>query len=126
MTATEKRIQRIARLKARLQKEKTLLGISERKARNGRLVIFGVYLEKVFKAADSAGRERIETSMREHLTGRNLERALDGLTHLRKEVRPNTLTELNAETIDAINEPIEGREGANSVEEFAKAMKRNG
>lgn len=36
------------------------------------------------------------------------------------------LTTLNAKTIAAINEPIEGREVAHSVDEFIEAMQLNG
>lgn len=82
LTTEEKRRQRIAQLKAKLQKEEARQNEEERKQRNGQLIAFGVYIEEFFKSADQDGKKRLENSIKEHLTGRNLERALNGLQRL--------------------------------------------
>lgn len=82
LTTEEKRRQRIAQLKAKLQKEEARQNEEERKQRNGQLIAFGVYIEEFFKSADQDGKKRLESSIKEHLTGRNLERALNGLQRL--------------------------------------------
>lgn len=82
MTTKEKRLNRIAQLKARLQKEEAKLRTSQRKERTGQLVSWGVMVEEIFKAADEAGRQRLIESAQKHLTERNLERALAGFSRL--------------------------------------------
>lgn len=59
LTTEERRLQRIAQLKARLQKEEARLADSERKKRTGQLVSWGVMVEEIFKSADEAGRQRL-------------------------------------------------------------------
>lgn len=81
-TPEERRLQRIAQLKAKLQKEEALLSKGKRKERDGQLIAFGVYVEEFFKSADPEGRRRLEESIKKHLSGRNLERALAGMTRL--------------------------------------------
>lgn len=81
-TPEERRLQRIAQLKARLQKEEARLSREKRKERDGQLIAFGVYVEEFFKSADIDGRKRLEESINKHLSGRNLERALAGLARL--------------------------------------------
>lgn len=85
LTPRQKRLRRIQQLEAQLAQEKSRLNTADRKIRNGQLVVFGVYVEEVYKAADEAGRKRIEDSIRKHLTGRNLDRALEGIARLREE-----------------------------------------
>lgn len=83
MTTEERRLKRIAQLKAKLQKEEARQTQSERKKRDGQLVAFGVYVEEFFKIADEDGRKRLEESIKKHLSGRNLERAIEGLQRLK-------------------------------------------
>ena len=81
-TPEERRLQRIAQLKAKLQKEEARLSNDKRKERDGQLIAFGVYVEELFKSADMDERNRLEESMKKHLSGRNLERALAGLSRI--------------------------------------------
>jgi len=83
LTTEERRLKRIAQLKAKLQKEEARQTQSERKKRDGQLVAFGVYVEEFFKTADEDGRKRLEESIKKHLSGRNLERATEGLQRLK-------------------------------------------
>lgn len=83
LTTEERRLKRIAQLKAKLQKEEARQTQSERKKRDGQLVAFGVYVEEFFKTADEDGRKRLEESIKKHLSGRNLERAIEGLQRLK-------------------------------------------
>lgn len=83
LTTEERRLKRIAQLKAKLQKEEARQNQIERKSRTGQLVAFGVYVEEFFKTADEDGRKRLEESMKKHLSGRNLQRALAGLQRLK-------------------------------------------
>ncbi|WP_280120297.1 hypothetical protein [Sangeribacter muris] len=82
LTTEERRLQRIAQLKARLQKEEARLADSERKKRTGQLVSWGVMVEEIFKSADEAGRQRLIESAKKHLKDRNLQRALEGFSRL--------------------------------------------
>ena len=82
VTPEERRLQRIAQLKAKLQKEEARLSNDKRKERDGQLIAFGVYVEELFKSADMDERNRLEESMKKHLSGRNLERALAGLSRI--------------------------------------------
>lgn len=82
LTQVEKRKNRIAQLKALLQQEEAKQHQEERKKRTGQLVAFGVYLEAFFKASDDEARKQLEESIKKHLSGRNLERALEGIKRL--------------------------------------------
>lgn len=82
LTQEEKRLKRIAQLKAMLQQEEAKQNQEERKRRTGQLVAFGVYIEAFFKTSDDEARKRLEESIKKHLSGRNLERALDGIKRL--------------------------------------------
>ena len=84
LTQIEKRKNRIAQLKALLQQEEAKQHQEERKQRTGQLVAFGVYVEEIFKASDDEARKQLEESIKKHLSGRNLERALDGIKRLSK------------------------------------------
>lgn len=88
LTTEEKRLKKIAQLKARLQKEESRLASDRRKERDGQLVAWGVYVEAFYKSADEAGRQRLEESVKKTLTGRNLERAFSGFSRL-KEAKEN-------------------------------------
>lgn len=81
-TPEERRLQKIAQLKAKLQKEEARLSKDKRKERDGQLIAFGVYVEEFFKSADIDGKKCLEESIKKHLTGRNLERALAGLVRM--------------------------------------------
>ena len=82
LTQEEKRLKRIAQLKAMLQQEEAKQNQEEHKRRTGQLVAFGVYIEEFFKTSDDEARKRLEESIKKHLSGRNLERALDGIKRL--------------------------------------------
>ena len=82
LTTEERRKQKIAQLKAQLQKEESRLNKDKRKERDGQLIAFGVYVEEFFKSTDIDGRTRLEESIKKHLSGRNLERALAGLARM--------------------------------------------
>ena len=82
LTTEEQRLQRIAQLKARLQKEEARLADSERKKRTGQLISWGVMVEEIFKSTDEAGRQRLIESAKKHLNDRNLQRALEGFSRL--------------------------------------------
>ena len=84
LTQEEKRLKRLAQLTAMLQQEEAKQNQEERKRRTGQLVAFGVYVEELFKASDDEARKQLEESIKKHLSGRNLERALDGIKRLSK------------------------------------------
>ncbi|MFR1480158.1 MAG: hypothetical protein ACLSB9_33065 [Hydrogeniiclostridium mannosilyticum] len=84
LTQEEKRLKRIAQLKAMLQQEEAKQNQEERKRRTGQLVAFGFYIEEFFKTSDDEAKKRLEESIKKHLSGRNLERALDGIKRLSK------------------------------------------
>ena len=81
-TPEERRLQKIAQLKAKLLKEEARLSRDKRKERDGQLIAFGVYVEEFFKSADIDEKKRLEESVKKHLKGRNLDRALAGLARL--------------------------------------------
>ena len=82
ITTEERRLQRIAQLKAKLQKVEARLADSARKKRTGQLISWGVLIEEIFKSADEAGRQRLIESAKKHLKDRNLDRALQGFDRL--------------------------------------------
>jgi hypothetical protein len=82
LTTEERRLQRIAQLKAKLQKEEARLSQDKRKERNGQLVAFGVLVEELFKAGDEAARQKWIDGAKKHLKDRNLERVLAGFQRL--------------------------------------------
>lgn len=84
LTTEERRKQKIAQLKARLQKEESRLNQSQRKERNGQLIALGVLVEEVFKAGDEAGRQKLIESAKKHLKDRNLTRAFAGFERLKR------------------------------------------
>lgn len=85
ITTEERRLQRIAQLKAKLQKEEARLADNARKKRTGQLISWGVMVEEIFKSADDAGRQRLIESAKKHLKERNLKRALEGFSRLGEE-----------------------------------------
>lgn len=89
LTARQKQVERINQLRAKLERAQNRLTSADRKARNGQLIVFGVYLEEVYKKANKERRKRIDDSIKEHLTGRNLARALEGIARLKEESVPN-------------------------------------
>lgn len=82
LTTEERRKQKIAQLKAKLQNEEARFNKDKRKERDGQLIAFGVYVEEFFRGTDVDGKKRLEESIKKHLAGRNLERALAGLARL--------------------------------------------
>lgn len=84
LTTEERRKQKIAQLKARLQKEESRLNKDKRKERDGQLIAFGVMVEEVFKVADDAGRQKLIETAKKHLKDRNLTRAIAGFERLKE------------------------------------------
>ena len=84
LTTEQKRAQRIAQLRARLQKEEAKQAEVHRKKRDGQLFSWGIMVEEIFKSeiADEAGRQRLIDSAKRHLKEKNLQRALEGFTRL--------------------------------------------
>lgn len=78
----EKRLKRIAQLKAKIQKEEALFNHSLRKKRNGQLVVLGVLVEELYKSSDEAGRNQWREKAKERLKERNLDRALAAFSRL--------------------------------------------
>ena len=81
-TPEERRLQRIAQLKAKLQKEEALLSKDKRKERDGQLIAFGVLVEEMFKTAEPENRQKWLDGAKKHLKDRNLTRALAGFERL--------------------------------------------
>ncbi len=81
-TIDEKKVLQIAQLKAQLQRAESQLAQKRKKDRDGQLVAWGVYVEEFYKHADESGKQKLEDSIKKHLTGRNLDRALAGLARL--------------------------------------------
>lgn len=86
ISSEEKRIKRIAQLEARLQKEKAKQKDILRKERNGQLMAFGIYLEAYLKSGGDEVINKFMSSMKELLSGRNLERCLSGLKRISSEI----------------------------------------
>lgn len=84
-TTEEKRKQRIAQLKAKLQKEEARLNQEKRKERNGQLIAFGVLIEEIFKSRNSQLVTMLEEAAKTRLKDRNLNRAIAGFERLRSE-----------------------------------------
>lgn len=82
LTPEERRLKRIAQLKAKLQKETARQNEVERKRRNGQLVAFGVFFEQWFKNANDEERTTIVSLVKNHLKDRNLERAIEGMKRI--------------------------------------------
>ena len=82
LTTEERRKQRIAQLKAQLQKEEARLSKDKRKERDGQLIAFGVLVEEMFKAAEPENRQKWIDGAKKHLKDRNLTRALAGFERL--------------------------------------------
>lgn len=85
LTTEEKRKQRIAQLKAKLQKEEARLNQDKRKERNGQLIAFGVLVEEIFKSGNSQLVTMLEDAAKTRLKDRNLNRALAGFERLKSE-----------------------------------------
>lgn len=81
-TTDEKRFKRIAKLKAKIQKEEALLNHSRRKKRDGQLVALGVLVEDIYKSSDAAGRNQWREKAKERLKERNLDRVLAAFSRL--------------------------------------------
>lgn len=82
LTTEQKRLQKIAQLKAKLQKEEARFNQEKRKERNGQLVAFGVLVEELFKTGDEASRQKWIDGAKKHLKDRNLDRVLAGFERL--------------------------------------------
>ena len=82
LTTEERRKQKIAQLKAQLQKEESRLNKDKRKERDGQLIAFGVLVEEMFKTAEPENRQKCLDGAKKHLKDRNLTRALAGFERL--------------------------------------------
>ena len=82
LTTEERRKQKIAQLKAQLQKEESRLNKDKRKERDGQLIAFGVLVEEMFKTAEPENRQKRLDGAKKHLKDRNLTRALAGFERL--------------------------------------------
>lgn len=76
LTTEEKRQQKIAQLKAQLQREEALLRKNQRKERDGQLIVMGVLVEELFKEASEIERARWIEKAKQKFKDRNLTRAL--------------------------------------------------
>lgn len=85
LTTSEKRVIKIAQLKARLQKEQARLNSVARKERNGQLIALGVLGEIIYKKASREERIKMATDAGNFLTGRNLDRVLGAFRRLEDE-----------------------------------------
>lgn len=83
LTTEERRKQKIAQLKAKLQKEEARLNQSQRKERNGQLIAFGVLFEQYYRDSDPVQREAFKALAEKYLKDRNLTRALAGFERLK-------------------------------------------
>lgn len=81
-TTANKRFQRIEQLKNRLEKKWGKLKEDNRKERNRQLIAFGIYVEESYKMSNNDTKQLIENDIKKYLTGRNLEKALAGLSRL--------------------------------------------
>lgn len=87
-TTREKRLAKIAQLEALIQKEKARLNAEKRKERNGQLIAFGIFLEEYLK--DKPGRiPSMKQTMQKLLEGRNLDRALTGVSRIEEWLKQN-------------------------------------
>lgn len=84
LSIEQKRKEKISQLKAKLQKEEALLRHSFRKERNGHLIAFGILVEELFKSSNEAEHEQWVKKAEQHLSDRNLTRALAGFERLKK------------------------------------------
>ena len=82
LTTEERRKQKIAQLKAQLQKEESRLNKDKRKERDGQLIAFGVLVEEMFKTAEPENKEKWLVNAKKYLKDRNLARALAGFERL--------------------------------------------
>lgn len=82
LTTEEKRLKKIAQLKAQLQKEEARLNQDKRKERNGQLIALGVLVEEMYKSGDETARQKWIDGVKKHLKDRNLTRALAGFERL--------------------------------------------
>lgn len=81
-TSEQRRLKKIAQLKAKLQKEEALLNNSRRKERNGQLVVLGVLVEELYTSGDQGERHQWREKVKKHLQDRNLSRALAAFDRL--------------------------------------------
>lgn len=82
MTTEEKRLEKIAQLRAKLQKEEALLNKTKRQERNGQLVALGVLVEEMYKNGDDNSRQKWEDNAKKYVTDRNLKRVLEAFCRL--------------------------------------------
>lgn len=82
MTTEEKRLEKIAQLRAKLQKEEALLNKTKRQKRNGQLVALGVLVEEMYKNGDDNSRQKWEDNAKKYVTDRNLKRVLEAFCRL--------------------------------------------
>lgn len=76
LTAEERRIKRIAQMRAKLQKEEALLNHDRRKKRNGQLIAGGVFMEQLYTSGTPEQKDSLKKKATEKLDERNRERVL--------------------------------------------------
>lgn len=88
MTSRERREQRIAQLKARLQREQNLHARDLRKERNGELIAWGILVELMYKLSPDT-RPYFKNAAEKLMSkdSRNLTRALGGFARLDGEIQ---------------------------------------
>jgi hypothetical protein len=92
-TWEQKRLKRINELKRKLQAAEKRFDDARRKKRNAELIAFGVLVEELFKAGDSAVRQKWLDDAKKHLsTGNLFSRAESGFERLKELLTPSDAT----------------------------------
>jgi hypothetical protein len=65
-----------------LKKEKARLTKESRKERTGQLIAWGIFVEAYYKCCGTNERNEFREAFKEHLKGRELDRALEGCARL--------------------------------------------
>lgn len=85
-SSQERRLERIQKLKNRIQRETNLLATQERKSRNSQLISWGIMVESAFRKGTAEQRQEFREMARTHVTDdRNLSRIFMGFDRLVQE-----------------------------------------
>lgn len=85
-TLAEK-METLERQKNRLAQRAAALSKEARKARNGQLIAWGLWVEHYYTALAPEQRRAIQQTVFDYLTDRNLDRAREGFARLDEEIR---------------------------------------
>jgi hypothetical protein len=89
-SAATKRRERIRRLEARLERERSRENAASRKERNGQLFIWGAMVEGVYRDGNANEREQLRQWAKRMLTDhRHLQRAEIGFAHIEEDTTEN-------------------------------------